>query len=401
MRQIAPSGTSLTAADLAALASGVFSQPRNLELFREYICAFFGVRNCFFVSSGRAAMTLILQSLRVLTNHQKTDVIVPSYTCYSVPASIKKAGLNVRVCDIDPVTFGYDLRRLEKMDFSKVLGIISSNLYGIPDDLSAIEEIALRKGIRVIDDAAQCMGGRAEGRFVGTFGDAGLFSLDKGKNITTIEGGIIVTRFEEIAGVLRAQTEGLHSSGFSGSFMNFMKVVLYATFLRPSLYWIPDNLPFLRLGTTVYSEEYPIEKYRAFLARLGVRLLGRLREINQARIDNAQFLLKGLEGTPCLVLPSPRENASPVYLRFPVRIVDEERRDHCIAELNRHGISASASYPGAINDIPEIRSGLRREESELSGGRVLARQIATLPTHHYVGRDDLATMVDVLRRECA
>jgi dTDP-4-amino-4,6-dideoxygalactose transaminase len=101
------------------------------------------------------------------------------------------------------------------------------------------------------------------------------------------------------------------------------------------------------------------------------------------------------------VLPSPREDASPVYLRFPVRILDEDRRDRCIAELNRIGISASPSYPGAFNDIPDIRPGLRKEDGELPGGRVLARQIATLPTHHYVRRDDLAAMVDVLRRECA
>ena len=346
-------------------------------------------------------MTIILRSLRALSNGRKTEVIVPSYTCYSVPASIKKAGLTVRVCDIDRVTFGYDLRRLERMDLSNVLCIVTSNLYGIPDDLSAIEQIASRNEIRLIDDAAQCMGGRVDGRFAGTFGDAGLFSLDKGKNITTIEGGIIVTRFDEIAAALRIEFERLPSSELSRSAINFLKMILYAAFLNPRLYWIPNRLPFLGLGSTVYSEEYPVEKYEAFFAGAGVRLLRRLREINQARIDNAQFLRTGLEGTPRLVLPSPREGALPVYLRFPIRIHDEERRDHCIAELNRVGISASPSYPGAINDIPEIRSGLRKEDAELLGGRVLARQIATLPTHHYVRRDDLATMVDVLRRECA
>ena len=346
-------------------------------------------------------MTMILRSLKAVANRRRTEVIVPSYTCYSVPASIRKAGLDVRVCDIDPVGFGYDLRRLERMDFSNVLCIVTSNLYGIPDDLAAVERIAARHEVNLLDDAAQCMGGRVNGRFAGTFGDAGFFSLDKGKNITTIEGGIIVTRFDEIAAALRIEFERLPGSEISRSAINFLKMILYASFLKPGLYWIPNRLPFLGLGSTVYSEEYPVEKYEAAFAGLGVRLLGRLREINQARIDNAQFLRTGLEGTPRLVLPSPREDASPVYLRFPMRILDEDRRNRCIAELNRIGISASPSYPGAINDIPEIRPELRKEDAELPGGRALARQIATLPTHHYVRRADLAAMVDVLRRECA
>ena len=178
-------------------------------------------------------------------------------------------------------------------------------------------------------------------------------------------------------------------------------MVLYAVFLRPGLYWIPDRLPFLGLGSTVYSEEYPVGQYRAFLAGLGVRLLGRLREINQVRIGNAEFLMKGLEGTPRLLLPAPCESTSPVYLRFPVQILDEERRNRCIARLNCCGISASPSYPGAVNDIPEVRAGLRAEETSLPGGRALARQIVTLPTHPYVRRDDLVTMVDVIRQECS
>jgi len=400
LRHIAPSGTPIRIADLAALALGAFSQSRNLERFREAICASFGVRHCFFVSSGRAAMTLILRSLRALSNRRKTEVIVPSYTCYSVPASVRKAGLTVRVCDVDRVTLGYDLQSLEKMDLSNVLCIVTSNLYGIPDDLSAIERIALRSEAYLIDDAAQCMGGQADGRFAGTFGEAGLFSLDKGKNITTIEGGIIVTRFDEMANALRAETERLQEPDHFGNFMAFIKAILYAAFLRPGLYWIPDRLPFLGLGSTVYSEEYPVEQYRSFLAGLGIRLLDRLRAINQARVDNAQILLSELEGTPRLLLPSPAENVSPVYLRFPVRILDEKRRDRCIAELNRLGISASPSYPGAINDIPEVRIGLSEEESRLPGGRTLAGQIVTLPTHPYVRRDDLVTMVDVIRQGC-
>ena len=397
MRHIAPSGTPIRMADIAELAGDVIFHRLKSERFRDAVCASFGVRHCFFVSSGRAAMTLVLRAFKALSNGRKTEVIVPSYTCYSVPASIRKAGLTVRLCDVDSMTFGYDLRRLEGMDFANVLCIVTSNLYGIPDDLGAVERIAARHGVRLLDDAAQCMGGRADGRFAGTFGDAGLFSLDKGKNITTIEGGIIVTRYDEMADALREETAKLPASVLSRNIATSLKLILYSVFLKPRLYWIPNRLPFLGLGSTVYSEEYAVEKYQGFLSGLGLKLLGRLREINQVRINNAEFLMKGLEGAPGLAIPSSCASSSPVFLRFPVRILDEERRNRCIGELNRLGISASSSYPGAVNDIPEVRAHLRDEETHLPGGRTLAKQIITLPTHPYVRPNDLVTMIEVLR----
>ena len=397
MRHIAPSGTPIRMADIAELAGDVIFHRLKSERFRDAVCASFGVRHCFFVSSGRAAMTLVLRAFKALSNGRKTEVIVPAYTCYSVPASIRKAGLTVRVCDVDSATFGYDLRRLERMDFANVLCIVTSNLYGIPDDLGAVERIAARHGVRLLDDAAQCMGGRADGRFAGTFGDAGLFSLDKGKNITTIEGGIIVTRYDEMADALREETAKLPASVLSRNIATSLKLILYSVFLKPRLYWIPNRLPFLGLGSTVYSEEYAVEKYQSFLSGLGLQLLGRLREINQVRINNAEFLMKGLEGAPGLAIPSSCASSSPVFLRFPVRILDEERRNRCIGELNRLGISASSSYPGAVNDIPEVRAHLRDEETHLPGGRTLAKQILTLPTHPYVRPNDLVTMIEVLR----
>ena len=98
--------------------------------------------------------------------------------------------------------FDYDYQKLSGIDFTKVLCIVSSNLYGIPDHLVRLEQIASEHGIFLIDDAAQCMGGRVDGKFSGTFGDAGLYSLGMGKNITSIEGGIIVTNSDDMASLI-------------------------------------------------------------------------------------------------------------------------------------------------------------------------------------------------------
>ena len=97
------------------------------------------------------------------------------------------------VCDIDKETLSYDREQLESIDFDNVLAIVSSSLYGLPNDLSGLEELAQAKGVYLIDDAAQCLGATVRGRPVGGFGDAGILSFDKGKVITSLNGGAIVT----------------------------------------------------------------------------------------------------------------------------------------------------------------------------------------------------------------
>ncbi len=190
MRQLAPSGTPITAKEITFWLRSVFSQSSTVQMFTNTICHYLGVKYCFFVSTGRAAMTILLQSLAELTNPKKNIVIIPAYTCFSVPASIIKAGLKIKVCDVNPHTLDFDYDKLRQIDFDNVLGIVSGNLYGIPNNLDLLEKISKENNVFFIDDAAQCLGGRsAMGRHAGTFGDAGIFSLDKGKVITSMNGG--------------------------------------------------------------------------------------------------------------------------------------------------------------------------------------------------------------------
>ena len=154
-------------------------------------------------------MCELLRSLARMKGDARNEVILPTYTCFSVPSSVAKAGLKIRLCDIDPRTLDYDLQKLSEIDFTNVLGIVTSNLYGIPNDLEQIGRIADAKDIYLIDDCAQCMGGQVGGKFSGTMGIAGLFSLDKGKNITSMDGGILITNSDELASCIGAKHTGI------------------------------------------------------------------------------------------------------------------------------------------------------------------------------------------------
>jgi dTDP-4-amino-4,6-dideoxygalactose transaminase len=335
------------------------------------------------IASGRAAMTLILDSLRKVANDPRRDeVLVPAYTCYSVPASIARAGLKFRLVDVDPRTLGMDPQALAKADFSRALAVVTSNLYGIPNDLPAIEGIAQARGVFMVDDSAQSFGARVGGRAVGAFGDAGLYSFDKGKVICTIQGGAIVCRDERVARAIGSAIDALPASTLAETFGNCLKLPIYSVCLRPALYGAIRSMPFLGLGRTMYEERYPIATLSAPQMGVAIELLRRLEGIAADRRENAAKLRAALDGMRGIELPALAPDAEPAWVRFPMRVTDASQRDAVVAAIDAAGIGATVSYPLALCDVPEVASRLRTP-GPMPGARLLASQIVTLPTHAF------------------
>lgn len=389
-RHIAPAGTPIGLGTLiSAGLDQMFGRDTEAAL-SDAIRTRYGVRHCFVISSGRAAMTLILRSLvRLRNDPSRNEVIVPGYTCYSVAASAILAGLKLRVVDIDPNTLSYARDRLEHADFSKVLAIISANLYGMPNELDFLETLAHARGVYLIDDAAQAMHAELHGRRVGTFGDVGLYSFDKGKNITSLQGGAIVTRHETIGGIVSDTLRDLAPESVMSTAASFAKLAVYAILLRPSLYWIPAGIPALGLGRTVYTIDIPMHRMSTMAAGLAWRLFKRIDAISEERIDSAKCLLQTLISTPLLTPISPIAGSSPVYLRLPCLARDNHERDGIVEALNREGVGATASFPRALCDLGDIATHTVIDADACAGARFIAERIVTLPTLAYLRDVDI------------
>ncbi|MGH9349376.1 MAG: DegT/DnrJ/EryC1/StrS family aminotransferase, partial [Vicinamibacterales bacterium] len=249
--------------------------------------------------------------------------------------------------------------------------------------------IARRHGVFTVDDAAQAMGASVGGRPSGTWGDAGLFSLDKGKNVSAIDGGVVVTSADDVAAALREEMAGLRSPGAGASGLGVAKALVYFLMLRPWLYWIPNRIPQLELGQTVFTTDFPLELPSRPLVALARVMVGRLEELTRARVANASALLERLGAVHGLRTIAPRAGAVPVYLRLPVLVSDAEARRRALGALNAAGIGASGSYPASLADVPELR-GFVAGEPDAAGGRRVAREIVTLPTHAFVCPADIA-----------
>jgi len=339
-------------------------------------------------------------------NGEFDEVLVPGYTCYSVAASAVRAGLRVRPVDVDPETLDYSRDALARVDTRRVLALVSSNLFGIPSDLPYLETFATERGLWMVDDAAQALHAQVGGRWAGTFGHAGLFSFDKGKNITTVQGGALVSRHDGLTLRLRDSLGDLPRPPSGQVAAEMMKLVAYAILLHPRLYWLPHRL--LALGRTPWDLAYPVQGYSARLAPMAHLLLDRLEEITAGRIQRAGRLTMALHSSSIsgrIGMPEARrrekEGHRPVFLRLPLLLPDPGSREEALRRLDEAGLGGSASYPRALLDVPELQPFLAPGVEDTPGARLVAERLLTLPTHAFVTDGDVRSIVEILERTLA
>ncbi|ABM30075.1 DegT/DnrJ/EryC1/StrS family aminotransferase [Nitratidesulfovibrio vulgaris] len=157
-----------------------------------------GCRHAFALGTGRAALSVTLQAMRRLAPARDV-VLLPAYTSYSVAAAAVHAGLLVRLYDLDPATLAPRMEDVTAQLDDRVLAVVACHLFGYPVPTGALRDLCHGAGAMLVDDAAQAMGARSADGLAGTTGDAGLFSLARGKNITAVDGGLVVTDDDALA----------------------------------------------------------------------------------------------------------------------------------------------------------------------------------------------------------
>jgi dTDP-4-amino-4,6-dideoxygalactose transaminase len=360
---------------------------RYLGRVEKELKEYFGVRGLCLVSSGKAALYLILEALKALSPQR--DVVIPAYTCFSVPAAVARAGLRIRLCDVDPETFDFDHERLARTVDSETLCVIATHLFGIPADVDRITRLCAERGAFVVEDAAQAMGGRRDGKRLGTIADAGFFSLGRGKNITCGSGGIAVTRSAEIAGAMARVHATLQAPTAFQTLSEFLQVLALSICIRPALYWLPAGMPYLRLGETVFDPDFPIRRLSGMKAGLLRGWRRRLDASNDARARSGRDFGATL-----------RRNAARTtipYLRFPFLMDSRDARDRTHVALRRIGVSLM--YPTPISEIPAIRWAF--DGSRFPAAQRIADTLVALPTHEFVSESDRQAISHSLGRQRA
>lgn len=388
-RTIPPVANHILFKDLLHGLAGIFNGKKYIKKFENEIKNYFDVRHVFLVSSGKAALTLILMALKSLSP-SRGEVLIPAYTCFSVPSSIVKAGLKVSLCDMDLSTLDFNYKLLKEAINENTLCVIPNHLFGLPSNMDSLNSLCKNKGIFIVEDAAQAMGGTYKGKMLGTIGDVGFFSLGRGKNITCGSGGIIVTNSDQIAGAIARYYSNLVYPGITEDLKEFLQVVFMSIFIHPALFWFPLRLPFLKLGQTIFYRDFPVTRFSGMKAGLLWKWQDRLELSNQIRIST------GIYFTERLQFKISRYNSIP-YPRLPIIVNSRDIRDRIYCKSCERGLGIGLMYPTPINEIEEIKNEFSDKVFPVAGK--IAGRLITIPTHQFLSEKDKKAICKLCEEE--
>ena len=393
-RMLSPGGAPLP---LSAIARGVLRFRDGVALidaFRDVLSSRFGSRYVFFTGSGRAALSFLFTAFRKLAP-ERNEVLIPAYASFTVPSAVVHAGCRISLYDVDSKTLAPCYESLDNALSERTLAVVACHQFGFPFATERMASMCRQAGAFFVDDAAQAMGGMVGKQLAGTMGDAGIFSLSRGKPMTTIEGGVVLCNEPAIAESLRSI---LPQAGCAGlPLLQLIKAAGLSVLRNPWLYRLPASVPWLRLGASIFDPDFEEGCFSAFQASLGIQALAFLDRVNWERNRKADIYCRALQGQPGLALVPAQADSRPVCLRFPIlsEILRKNFSEIPAVRSRVIALGISRGFPLSLDAIPALRRHIASSsESGYSGAHYLAENLFTLPTHEYVRETDCNRVAD-------
>jgi perosamine synthetase len=345
--QVPLSAPDITQAEIdavtAVLRTPNLSMGPELAAFEAALATYHSVPYAVAVSSGTAGLHLALLTLGI---GEGDEVIVPSFAFIAVANVVFHIRAKPVFAEIDPLTLNLDPARVERAVTPRTRALLVVHTFGIPAEMDALQAIARRHNLALIEDASEAIGAQFQGRRAGSFGDLAVLGFYPNKQLTTGEGGAVLTHDTGHAARLRSlRNQGRQNSG--------------------------DWLDYAEPGYNYRLSELACALGRVQLSRIGEMLA--LRQAAAQRYDALLNSIPGLE-LPPLTLP----NRAISWFVYVVRLPEQVDRDRVQASLARRGI-VTGRYFAPIHLQPAWRSRSSAGAAALPITESIARRTLALP----------------------
>jgi dTDP-4-amino-4,6-dideoxygalactose transaminase len=338
-RQYQSLKTELDATVLELLASGQYVMGPAVDDFEAMAARELGVKHAVGVANGTDALQIALRALGLKPGD---EVITSPFSFYSAAEVVAELGGTPVFVDIEPDTFNIDPTLIEAAITSRTRAIIPVHIFGHPAAMEAINAIAKKHGLGVIEDSAQAWGAAQDGVMCGNLADASTFSFFPSKNLGACgEGGLISTNDDEIARISRT----LRIHGQSRRYF--------------------------------YDEIGYNSRLHAMQAAILQVKMPHAQGWNDNRRRHAAQYASMLEGTPYMV-PVERPGARHIYHQYTLRLPESLDRDAICAHLTEKGIGWAIYYPLPLHLQPVFGS-LGYREGQLPVSEAASKQVLSLP----------------------
>jgi perosamine synthetase len=353
------------------LRSGRLSLGPKLEEFEHGFARWLGADGAVATSSGTAALHLGVRAL----GWGEGDQVVTSPLSFVASANcLLYEDATPVFCDVDPITLDLDPEAAAAAVGERTAGILPVHIFGYPADLEALEKLAADRGLGVLEDACQALGAvDARGRKVGASGNPAAFAFYANKQLTTGEGGMLVTPDEEMA-------ERVRSERNQGRAVDM------------------EVLEHDRIGFNYRLTDIQAAIGIGQLERLDGILRGRerLSLSYRARLTELGALPPGEGSDDGLLLPCEDRGAERrSWFVFCVQLPDGTNRDAVIEELNRRGVASKAYLP-CIHLLPPYRERFGFSQGQFPVAERAAERSLALPFFSAMTEDEVDTVCTVL-----
>jgi len=331
----------------------------KLEEFEGLIADYTGVNHAVAVNSGTSALHLIIRSLGI---GEGDEVITTPFSFISSSNCILFEGAVPVFVDIDPDTLNIGVEKIEEAITENTKALLAVDVFGQPAEWGKLEEIASEYNLYLIEDSAEALGAEFQGKKAGSFGDAGVFAFYPNKQITTGEGGVIVTNNDDVATLSRSMRNQGRGEGDK---------------------WLQHE----RLG---YN--YRISDINC---ALGISQMERIDEIVSRRAEIAESYNQKLQNVSEIQTPLVSPSGKTSWFVYVIRLDDQftrETRDTILEELSQRGIGCSNYFtPIHLQPFYRKRFGYKPGDFPITEG-VSSRTIA-LPFFNEITEEEMDYVV--------
>jgi len=372
VKEIPLSSPDLDASDVEAVVEVLHTPHLSLgptgPRFEQALADYVGSRHAVSVNSGTSGLHLAVIALGL---GEGDEVITTPFSFVASTNCLLFERVRPVFADIDPVTLDLDPAAAESVVTERTRALLPVHVFGRPCRIQALGALAGRRGLAVIEDSCESLGSRSEGRMTGTFGDVGVFAFYPNKQMTTGEGGMIVTGDERLAGVCRSlRNQGRGQGGG----------------------WLEHE----RLGYNYRLSDIQ--------AALGLSQLRRIESFVAQRQRVVDLYLDALSSVPEIVPPArPRPGDRISWFVFVVRLAEEfgrQDREAVLAGLRARGV-ACRNYFVPIHLQPFIQERLGTREGQFPVTEQVAMRSIALPFHNRLTEPEVARVVEALKESVA
>ncbi len=347
------------------LLSGWLAHGEKNKEFEAIFQEFVGVKHAVCMNSCTSALHLALLSLGI-----RGEVVVPSFTFVASVNAILVAGAEPVLVDIDRSSRNIDPNKIRSAISARTEAIMVVHYGGLPANMPEIIGIAEEHDLRIIEDSAECLGGRWSGTVAGAY-DVGCFSFFPTKNVATGEGGMLTTNDDEVA----RKAKALCAHGIDST-----------TFAREK-----QDKPWVRIASM------PGYNFRMsnIMAAIGVEQMKKLSGFNESRQRIAEQYIRRLDSSDQIELQFVPEGFESSWQMFTV-LVPGRDRDQILRHLRQNGVAASVHFDPPVHTQPPYRDLKRGSSLDITDD--VASEIITLPIYPGMGMDDVDFVCDVIAK---